>query len=96
MGRFVIVNGIGNTVVAFRGALVRDLVARGHEVIVSTPRPVERGADAVEDEVRALGGQAWLTGTEPELFRGLEPWAEFLIVAEGQVMPAAEPRRKPS
>lgn len=57
MARFVIVNGIGDAVVAFRGALVRELVARGHEVIVSTPRPVERDAAVVEDEVRALGAQ---------------------------------------
>ena len=42
--RFVIVNGIGDTVVRFRGPLVRALVARGHEVVVSTPRPVEREA----------------------------------------------------
>jgi len=49
---------------------------------------------ALYEELRMLGGQAWLTGTEPELFRGLEPWAEFLIVAEGQVMPAAGTQRK--
>ena len=53
--RFVIVNGIGDTVVRFRGPLVRALVARGHEVVVSTPRPVEREASAVEAEIRALG-----------------------------------------
>ena len=53
--RFVIVNGIGDTVVRFRGPLVRTLVARGHEVVVSTPRPVERDPATVEAEIRALG-----------------------------------------
>ena len=57
MARYVIVNGIGDAVVAFRGALVRELVARGHEVIVSTPKPAERRPDEVEDALRALGAQ---------------------------------------
>lgn len=74
MGRFVIVNGIGDTVVAFRGALVRDLVARGHEVIVSTPRPVERSAEAVEDEVRALGAQCVFSPLDRT---GLNPLGEL-------------------
>ncbi len=54
---FIIVNGIGDSVVAFRGALVRELVARGHRVIVSTPTPIERTARDVEAEVRALGAE---------------------------------------
>jgi len=53
--RFVIVNGIGDTVVQFRGPLVRALVSRGHAVTVSTPRPAERGPEVVEAEIRALG-----------------------------------------
>ena len=58
---FIIVNGIGDSVVAFRGALVRELVARGHRVIVSTPTPIERAAQDVEAEVRALGAECVLS-----------------------------------
>jgi glycosyltransferase involved in cell wall biosynthesis len=54
---YIIVNGIGDQVVSFRGSLARALVERGHRVIVSTPVPVERGADEIEAEVRALGAQ---------------------------------------
>jgi glycosyltransferase involved in cell wall biosynthesis len=52
---YVIVNGIGDNVIAFRGALVRDLVARGHRVTVSTPHPIERDAGTVRAESEALG-----------------------------------------
>jgi DNA replication and repair protein RecF len=37
---------------------------------------------ALFDELRALSGQAWLTGTDPVLFRPLGPAAEWLSVAE--------------
>lgn len=76
MGRFVVVNGIGDAVVAFRGALVRELVARGHEVIVSTPRPVERSAEAVEDELRALGAQCVFSPLDRT---GLNPLSELAV-----------------
>ena len=52
---YIIVNGIGDNVVAFRGPLAQELVARGHRVIVSTPVPLERDPHEVEAEVRALG-----------------------------------------
>ena len=90
---FVVVNGIGDNVVAFRGALVRELVARGHRVVVSTPRPIERPADEVEREVRALGAECVFspldrTGVNPireraarrhyhELFDRLRPHGVF-------------------
>ncbi|MEY3025810.1 MAG: hypothetical protein RLZZ238_707 [Planctomycetota bacterium] len=51
----VLVNGIGDNVLAFRGALIRDLVARGHRVTVSTPTPVERDPAVVAAEIEALG-----------------------------------------
>ncbi len=57
MSCFVVVNGIGDSVVAFRGALVADLVARGHRVIVSTPLPTEVPRGQVEHAVRALGAE---------------------------------------
>jgi glycosyltransferase involved in cell wall biosynthesis len=57
MSSFVVVNGIGDSVVAFRGALVRDLVARGHRVIVSTPLPTEVSRESVDAAVRALGAE---------------------------------------
>lgn len=57
MASIAIVNGIGDAVVAFRGALVRDLVARGHDVTVSTPRPAEVSADEVERAVAARGAR---------------------------------------
>ena len=37
---------------------------------------------ALFDELKALSGQAWLTGTDPVLFRPLGPAAEWLSVAE--------------
>lgn len=38
---------------------------------------------ALFDEVRALGVQAWLTGTDPEFFRALVPHAQHLDVEQG-------------
>lgn len=40
---------------------------------------------ALFDAVMALGAQAWLTGTERELFAGLEGRARFLAVRDGAV-----------
>ena len=40
---------------------------------------------ALFDAVMALGAQAWLTGTERELFAGLEGGAQFLAVRDGAV-----------
>ena len=93
MATIAIVNGIGDTVVAFRGALVRDLVARGHAVTVSTPRPVEVDADTVARAIEALGARCVFspldrTGLNPlaerrarahydALFRELQPDAVF-------------------
>jgi len=57
MASVVIVNGIGDNVVAFRGALVRDLVARGHAVTVSTPTPVEVDPAVVARAIQALGAR---------------------------------------
>jgi hypothetical protein len=90
---FVLVNGIGDNVVAFRGALVRELVARGNRVTVSTPRPLERPAAAVAAEVEALGAACVFspldrTGLNPlreratrryfdELFASLRPDGVF-------------------
>ncbi|MGB7242949.1 MAG: DNA replication/repair protein RecF [Sulfitobacter sp.] len=37
---------------------------------------------ALYDEICALGSQAWMTGTEPELFEGLRDRAQFLEVTE--------------
>lgn len=57
MGTFVLVNTIGDTVVAFRGALVRDLVARGHRVVVSTTTPDEVPVEHVRDALAKLGAE---------------------------------------
>ncbi len=40
---------------------------------------------ALFDEICALGSQAWMTGTDPELFDALRGRAHFLTVAEGQI-----------
>lgn len=89
-----IVNGIGDTVVAFRGALVRDLVARGHAVTVSTPTPAEVDPATVARAIEALGARCVFapldrTGLNPmserrarahydALFRELRPDAVFV------------------
>ncbi len=72
--RFVIVNGIGDSVVAFRGALVRDLVGRGHEVIVSTPFPIERDSDTVRREVEALGATCVFSPLRRSSLNPLSEW----------------------
>ena len=54
---YLIVNGIGDTVVSFRGPLVAALVARGHRVVVSTPRPVEVAPELVERALGELGAE---------------------------------------
>ncbi|MEL3890621.1 DNA replication/repair protein RecF [Ferrovibrio sp. MS7] len=46
---------------------------------------------ALYGEILALGGQAWLTGTDLDLFKGLRERAEFFAVADGAVMPQAAP-----
>ncbi len=43
--------------ISFRGSLVRDLVARNHRVVVSTPLPLERSAHDVQSAVTALGAE---------------------------------------
>lgn len=53
--RIIVANGIGDSVVRFRGPLVHELVRAGHEVLVSTPFPENRTAQSVETDVRALG-----------------------------------------
>ena len=44
---------------------------------------------ALYDELLALGGQVWLTGTDDDLFAGLAGQAEFFTVADGVVTPRA-------
>lgn len=94
MASIVIVNGIGENVVAFRGALVRDLVSRGHAVTVSTPAPVEVDPESVARAIEALGARCAFssldrTGLNPlaerrarteylRLFRDLRPDAVFV------------------
>lgn len=73
MASIAIVNGIGDNVVAFRGALVRDLVARGHAVTVSTPTPVEVDPAAVARAIQALGARPVFSPLDRT---GLNPLAE--------------------
>lgn len=42
---------------------------------------------ALYDELLALGGQVWLTGTDDDLFAGLAGRADFFAVADGVVTP---------
>lgn len=44
---------------------------------------------ALYEELLALGGQVWLTGTDDDLFAGLDGQAEFFTVADGVVTPRA-------
>jgi DNA replication and repair protein RecF len=46
-----------------------------------------RRREALYDELLALGGQVWLTGTDESLFVGLAGRAQFFGVAEGVVTP---------
>lgn len=39
------------------------------------------------DEIDGLGAQAWLTGTDPQMFAGLDGRAQFRRVTDGQVRP---------
>lgn len=57
VGTFVIVNSIGDTCLAFRGTLLRELIARGHRVVLSTPLPEQVSHESIESSVRALGGE---------------------------------------
>jgi DNA replication and repair protein RecF len=45
---------------------------------------------ALFDEIVALGSQAWLTGTDPELFAELGGRADFLTVADGSALHSAD------
>ncbi len=44
---------------------------------------------ALFEEVRTLGAQAWLTGTDRTLFADLEPYAQFFTVADATLRCAA-------
>jgi len=44
---------------------------------------------ALYEELLALGGQVWLTGTDEDLFTGLAGRAEFFTVTDGVVTPRA-------
>jgi len=41
--------------------------------------------DALFDEIRTLGVQAWLTGTDPEPFVTLLPYAQHAVVERGDI-----------
>jgi DNA replication and repair protein RecF len=43
--------------------------------------------EALFDEIESLGAQAWMTGTDREVFAPLQEKAEFLIVEEGAITP---------
>lgn len=43
--------------------------------------------EALFDEIERLGAQAWMTGTDAEVFASLKEKAEFLIVEEGAITP---------
>ncbi len=57
MARICIVNGIGDTVVRFRGALIASLVRAGHSVVVSTPHGEEVSDASIAAQVEALGAR---------------------------------------
>jgi DNA replication and repair protein RecF len=46
---------------------------------------------ALFDEIEALGAQAWMTGTDAQLFAALGGRATFFQVADGALRPAPQP-----
>lgn len=93
MATFVLVSGIGDTVIGFRGALAKALAERGHRVVVSIPRPTEVAAERVVADLAGIGVECSFspldrTGTNPlreyaarrhfhELFSRLRPHGVF-------------------
>lgn len=72
---------------------------RGHPPLllldeVAAHLDAERRA-ALYDELAALGGQSWLTGTDRELFRPLADRAQHLTVEDGRVAPMDSPLARP-
>jgi DNA replication and repair protein RecF len=51
---------------------------------------------ALFDELLALGGQAWLTGTDRALFAPLEGHAQFFMVRDGALQPESAPAPTPA
>src|SRR5260370_17670792 len=47
---------------------------------------------ALFGEIIALGGQAWLTGTDPALFAELEGTGQFFSVADAVIAPGGRTR----
>lgn len=68
------VNGIGDAVLAFRGPLIRDLVAAGHRVLVSTPEPECADVESVRAGIRALGAEVVFS---PLRRTSMNPFAEL-------------------
>ena len=47
--------------------------------------------EALFEEIVALGGQAWLSGVEPQTFAALEGAAQFLALCDGRISPLEGP-----
>ena len=52
------------------------------------PRRFEVEKQSLETALGRLGAQAWLTGTDAELFDGLRGAAQFFAVADASLAPA--------
>ncbi|MBL9150035.1 MAG: glycosyltransferase family 4 protein [Phycisphaerae bacterium] len=70
MKRVALVGGFGDLVIKFRGPLIRDLVARGHEVSVCVPKADSTLHESIVRDIAACGA-TWVdvpldrTGTNP-------------------------------
>ncbi len=70
MPRVALIGGFGDLVIKFRGPLIADLIASGHDVSVCVPRADPSIAAGIEREIRDLGAE-WIdvpldrTGTNP-------------------------------
>ena len=47
----------------------------------------EHRRDALFEEITAMGAQAWMTGTDPNLFSSLGAAAQYFSVADARITP---------
>jgi glycosyltransferase involved in cell wall biosynthesis len=98
LAKVLVVNGIGDTLLSFRGPLIRELARRGHAVTVSTPAPERKDADELEREVAALGANLVLsplarTSLNPlSERRAIRHWQELIARIQPDAVLASNPK----
>jgi glycosyltransferase involved in cell wall biosynthesis len=98
VSRILVVNGIGDTVMSFRGPLVRELVRRGFMVTVSTPRPECSDERTLRDAIESTGARLVFSPLDRTSinplgeWRAIRHWRELLATERPDAVLASNPK----